>query len=171
MGDSCHTQGPEGGIGLNLNYEIAEGFRDFLRENGGEFGSIGAALQERYEEQSKAGTVLQQGKKASQFFSMEMKKKQLRNVEISVHLQKTYPDKFILVELLIHFSKVPHQEIVAFFEKVKPLIMKVGQIQPFEKMVDGVRNKEVDEFLTENCEFMKPYIALHLETLAKMLRW
>ena len=37
IGDSCHTQGPEGAVGLNLNYEIAMGIRDYLAQYPNDF--------------------------------------------------------------------------------------------------------------------------------------
>ena len=56
MGDSCHTQGPEGAIGLNLNYEIGIGFRDLVREYNGDVGKASAVFEERFEAQSLAAT-------------------------------------------------------------------------------------------------------------------
>lgn len=59
MGDSCHTQGPEGAIGLNLNYEIGLGFRDLVREFNGEFSKASSLFEERFEAQSLAATQVQ----------------------------------------------------------------------------------------------------------------
>ena len=58
MGDACHTQGPEGGIGLNFNYQVCVGFRDYLREHNMKFDGIGKFIQDLYENQSLAATEI-----------------------------------------------------------------------------------------------------------------
>ena len=48
MGDACHTQGPEGGLGLNLNYEIAQSYLKYLKENNGDFVKTGKFIDEHF---------------------------------------------------------------------------------------------------------------------------
>ena len=51
MGDSGHTQGPEGGIGLNFNYSIARSFRDFLKSNNGSFRETALEIEEKFQQE------------------------------------------------------------------------------------------------------------------------
>ena len=122
MGDACHTQGPEGGLGLNLNYEIARSYIKILKDKNGNFAAAGKEIDERFQAQGKAGTDIQQLKKAGIRPPPEVAPMMAAGMMTTIYLCKNYPDKMVLFDDLLHLSTIPHQDIMKYIGIQKQIV-------------------------------------------------
>lgn len=156
MGDSCHTQGPEGAIGLNLNWEMGRGFRDLVREFNGDFAKSSSLFEERFEAQSLAATQVQQIKRRAILIEGEEAKETAAVQGTLAYLARTYPDKFLAMDDLVQFSSIKHQKIFEYMAIAQQVVKYARELKPVPMLFGAGRLPEIDAMLDKHQEYINP---------------